>query len=32
MIVTPTLNFSGECEEAIRLYERAFAVLCEGGA
>lgn len=24
MIVTPTMNFSGECEEAIRLYERAF--------
>jgi PhnB protein len=24
MIVTPSLNFSGECEDAIRLYERAF--------
>jgi PhnB protein len=24
MVVTPSLNFSGECEEAMRLYERAF--------
>jgi PhnB protein len=24
MVVTPSLNFPGECEEAIRLYERAF--------
>jgi len=41
MVVTPTLNFAGECEDAIRLYEkafdtkeeveRAFAVLADGG-
>lgn len=24
LLVTPTLNFDGDCEEAIRLYERAF--------
>ncbi len=23
-ILTPTLNFAGRCEEALRLYEKAF--------
>ncbi|WP_379163103.1 VOC family protein [Paenibacillus sp. sgz5001063] len=26
MIITPTLHFHGECEEAIRLYQQAFDI------
>lgn len=26
-VIVPTLNFDGQCEEALRLYKKAFIIL-----